>query len=619
MSGGDSTSTTATSDPLRRAVATGTETPVTVAPYEVLAVHVPSRWDPSSETLAVSYDINNPNARAIRGQILYRVPGTFDPRPDGAPPGQPVVVHRQSLSASQVRSGCFELPEGQRWDGTISEGLSDRVGQKVTADLAPVVVVVEIWNRSTARPGNRTQDNSGTTDVRGEFLARGRTRAELDVIAEARWERDHVIPYDDPDEPNKGKVRMIIRVRNVQEGTAARLFIYRIVNVDDPWSDRMYAYTGANPDGQPGLEGATVRNGRIVLADGTDPEVRFNDYARHWTIPGNNFYCFRVAFGNRGGGIRASERDYVNHERQCLHMRFTVFIHRSAGDLPEYTTYASRLHSFFRSQTRYYRSYLMTGSPRSLDDWRRHFQHRYIVIIFGHAACGCEHNDHPRAGGVPTGDRLDLFHRGFAPDQNCCPRNIESTPEAQQQLQADRQHYHHDFGGCGHKSHVRHYNSLGNVSQTGSRTRTRLWIANQAPPSTENDLLVWPDPNGSAFWMNLANTGPRVFLWNGGCRSILTTNAGEHYVNTGTRYYHGWIYSPACDYGKFAYDVFNRWIKGTSANPAPDEYDIARLLPAYRDAATSGTRPRYYPRIMDRASGVLNPAAPPTATEGALA
>ena len=119
--------------------------------------------------------------------------------------------------------------------------------------------------------------------------------------------------------------------------------------------------------------------------------------------------------------------------------------------------------------------------------------------------------------------------------------------------------------------------------------------------------------------MDLANNGPRLLFWNGGCRTILTTNNGERYVNNGTRYYHGWIYSPGCDYGKFAYDVIHRWLKGTRADPAPDEFDVERLLPAYREEATRGTRPRYYPRIMDQPHGVLNPAAAPDAAEGALA
>jgi hypothetical protein len=618
MTDNRSGSTNTTSQPLRRDVSTGTDNPVDVAPYEVLAVRVPRRWDPSTEALAVSYDINNPNQRATRGRIVYKVPGTLEPGRDGAVMGDTVIVHRQALTFSQIRSGSFELPPSQRWDGTITEGLPERTGRKVTADVAPIYVVVELWNRSTPQPGNRPGESSGATDVRGEYVARGRARAELDVFTEARWDRNFVIPYGDPDEPDAGTARMIIRVRNVAEGTPARLFVYRIGNLADPWSDRRYMYSGAWPVEQPLLEGATVRNGRVLLRDGSKPGVRFNNYAQHWTQPGNNFYCFRVAFGNRGGGLEASERDYVNHERDCLHLRFTVFIHSVAGDLHEYSHWGSQLHRFFRSDTKYYRPYIMTGSPRDLEDWRRHFRHRYIVILFSHGSCGCYHIDHPREDGELDGRRMDLYHSGFAPDQNICPTGILDTPEARRDLEAARRHYRCDFGGCGHKSHVYHRNWLGSVAVRGSRRRTTFSIHNHPGRVERDDLVIAPDPTGEALHLVLSTDAPRLFVWNGGCRTMLTTNLGEYFVQNGTKYYHGWIYSPLGDYGRIAYDVFTRWIQGTPADPAPDEWDVARLVPAYRDAASRGTRPRYYPRIMDREHGVLNPAAAPGGTERAL-
>ncbi len=81
----------------------------------------------------------------------------------------------------------------------------------------------------------------------------------------------------------------------------------------------------------------------------------------------------------------ASERDYESSERACLHMRFTVFIHTASIDLAFDIKEDIALHRFFRAQTRYYRSYLMTGPPKSAaQQWADYFKHRYIVVINSH-------------------------------------------------------------------------------------------------------------------------------------------------------------------------------------------------------------------------------------------
>jgi hypothetical protein len=109
---------------------------------------------------------------------------------------------------------------------------------------------------------------------------------------------------------------------------------------------------------------------------------------------------------------------------------------------------------------------------------------------------------------------------------------------------------------------------------------------------------------------------PRMFFWNGGCLSILTTNMGELFTNQlrGTWHYHGWQYSPGCDYGKFCYDFFSGWIRGSKKDKAPNEYDTGRIEKAYRDAALIGRRPKYHPRVMDL-TGVLNPREEPGGKE----
>ena len=106
-------------------------------------------------------------------------------------------------------------------------------------------------------------------------------------------------------------------------------------------------------------------------------------------------------------------------------------------------------------------------------------------------------------------------------------------------------------------------------------------------------------------------------FYTGGCRTMLTTNFGEHFVQNETRYYHGWMYSVWIRENRlFAKDFFRRWIKGTAANPAPTEFDLTRFVQAYRDAV-GAPGVSSYPRIMNR-DGVLNPRPAPATTGGAL-
>jgi hypothetical protein len=117
----------------------------------------------------------------------------------------------------------------------------------------------------------------------------------------------------------------------------------------------------------------------------------------------------------------------------------------------------------------------------------------------------------------------------------------------------------------------------------------------------------------------MPETAPRFMFFNGGCRTILTTNFGEHFCHNQTRYYSGWVYSPGCDYGRFCYDIFTRWIKGSQDDPAPEEFDVTRLEDAYRFATNRGTRAQYHPRLMDRfGRTTADMAAPVDAADRAL-
>jgi len=600
---------TTVEEPLKSNVSTGRDNHVEVSPFEVQNVSCPERWDASSETLPLSFRVMDYNGRARAGRILYMTSPAQGPGQD-TPASNPVVIHTHPLSMEMIGHGTHDLPANQQWDGTITEGSTGR--KKATADLCPIRVVVEIWNHNGKSPA--------AAGGQGVHVSRDFASVNLDVLERAAWDRRMVIPYDDPEEPQHGFARMDIRVKNVAEGTPVRIMVARINRVDNSSGDFMYERTGRRPEFQSGLEGAAVRKGRILLPDGSKPEVKFDNYSEHWKHPGNNFYCFNLAFGEHGGYMTASERDHVKHRNDCLHMRYTVFIHRPAGDLPDYTNYANNLHNFFRKNTKDFRSYIMRGGPSEFRDWFLHFRHRYIVIFLGHAACYCKHKEHPKNS---QGWRKPLYDQGFDPLENCCPTTVANTPDVQKSLAAeerkDRKKYYKTwpkneplYGGCGNKTHVAHEIILGKSRRENYKLVYLNW-----PGRAARDSLVLAIRGERSDAIKMARYGPRLCFFNGGCRTMLTTNFGEHFTQNETRYYHGWVYSPGCDYGRFCYDLFTRWIKGTPKDPAQEEADILRFEQAYRYAANRGTRPRYHPRLMDR-YGCTAANDPPNRAEEAL-
>ncbi len=634
MTNNDTVTDTPTAGPLKRKVATGREHLVKVKPYEVYNVFSVDDWDPEGkEKLPVSFSIKNPNKRAISGRVKYQVPGLRDAA-SGSREADPLSVHIQPLTSAQIVHGHHSLTPGQQWDGTITRGLKDRIGKKVTGDLSPIGVVVEIWNTADPRPGRPKFKGPGfgrtiRADVKGgEFLSRDGCLVNIDCFAKLEWDRDWVIPYGDPvpSERKYGYARMKIQTRNIADGTPVRLWVVRIDHPDKPELDEDYAGTGSDldrskPEFQPGLQKLVVKDDWVSRDIGdvkgvVYPWVRMNKYDLHWQFSGRNYYAFHVAIGKRGRFSKCSERNYRDKKKRkkCLNLRYTVFIHRSspAGgkwSLPEYTTYGNRLNSLFKG-SRAYRPYLMTGGARSREHWIARFRHRYIVIFLGHASCGCDAPDHPvykrepPSRGFKKGDRMDLYHSGFIPDLNACPVHLIGSRTSKASIRADRKKDRTWFGGCGHRPWVSHSCSLergyeisNDVSDDDTSRCDYLYIARERRG-------VWSDEG----WLEMRGNTPRLCYWNGGCRSMITTNLGDYFVKNGTKYYTGWVYSPACDYARFCYRVFSRFLHGPKDKKTGEVIeDIeSRFLPGYRREARRGTRPKYNPRIMDR-SGVLNP------------
>lgn len=232
-------------DALRRGVSTGTDNAVRVAPFSIVQLSGPEDWDPSSEKLPLTYRINDPNGRIQSGRLLYMVPA--DPTVEDDAAGQACVIHRQRLTCEALTHGDHELPASAQWDGNITEGLDDRIGEDVAADLAPIGVILEAWNTDQGEPGHVDGLESGATDGRGEYLARRLTEVPVDAIIEARWTTEWCIPYpqceSDELESERSKGTMDIRLRNVGDDVAVRIKVVRINDIDDPGIDMLASCT----------------------------------------------------------------------------------------------------------------------------------------------------------------------------------------------------------------------------------------------------------------------------------------------------------------------------------------------------------------------------------------
>jgi hypothetical protein len=367
------------SDPASGGATTGAVNPIELAPFSVLQATTPALFDPSANTfnnkLPLSFVIRDPNALIRGGRILYTT--TVD--------GREVILKRTRIPAGLLAHGPQVLSPADQWNGQIDEGLDDRRGEFITADLSPLMVEIQVWNNTSPEPETPLHGNHGSTRRDGEWLARAIAVFDLDCFVQAVWERNWCVPYQepgsnvDPGDEGKGQVGMTIEVKNVRENTPAHVTVSRIGAVASPGDD-LY-YTDSNDvDRQPGLQNLVVQNHKVFCPDSSgDPYVRFNNYEEHWTQPGNNFYCFSVAFGT-GAAIMASERDWENNEAACLHMRFTVVVvcsaSRGEGDIH---SYARQIHNVFANDTRYYRSYLFKDPPSSEMHYLKTMRRRYIL------------------------------------------------------------------------------------------------------------------------------------------------------------------------------------------------------------------------------------------------
>lgn len=572
----------------------------------------PDLWDPEAGRLPVTFSVFDPNALIRRGRICIRVPGENDY----------LIVHRIDLDPALLGHGSdHELPPAMQWDGIITEGLTDRRGQRITADLSPLSVDIEVWTTENDAPGIPSDTRRGTTSRPMEGYAVDYSPTNIDAIVEGRWDRDWVIPLPPPGhDEDMDKVTMTITTKNVPEDTPVSLSVYRTVNIDDRNGDDLYTDDGIGADNQPGLIDLVVRGNQIVRSsDGSKPEVQFLNYDGHYTLPGNNFYYFTVRFGPFGGEMVASERDFVNAEPDCLHMRFGVFISAPARDLPAARQAGRYLNNLFRGRTKYWRSYLLERAPDNLEEFLQFHGGRAMVLFLGHAAASCHHNGtaahllpdgtvNPAYDGHPKYRKQGEWvfkkvpKKNFAPDQDVCPTDVSTRIR----------------GGCGQRDSVSLEMILGRSRRSADAgyQGNKWWFGNMAGHAALDGFQVWVEnsPPSDVNGLHAASTMrlPKFCTWNDGCRGMLTSKVGDVYNANGTRFYVGWVYSvgDAVAAGNIK-SVFRKWLLGTPSNPAPDEWDLERFKSILIEELVRTRGRRFYNgRFMD-AGTRINPNTPP--------
>ncbi|MHC5109030.1 MAG: hypothetical protein ACYTHJ_04035 [Planctomycetota bacterium] len=587
---------------LRRDVASGRDNKIKVAPFKVLGFRVPAKWDPEEKVMRVIYTISNPNQRATRGRISYYAPRSYS-KSRGMQDKPGMLLHRHSLSSDWVRDGLHWLDDELSWDGIITRGPERLRGKRVTADLAPIIVKIEIWNEADRRRDRREHETRRGWRKR-VFVSSGLGRTDLDVLVESKWKSNWAVPWDDPADPDRGSCAMRIRVKNIADDTPVRLYVYRLGDPQkDPSVDSYYA--SSDSDDQPDLKNAVVRNGRVVLPDGRLPEVRFNEFSEHYVYEPISFYGFRIAFGDRGFGLIASERDYVHFERDCLNLRMTVLIQSVDHGLKYTRRYCKKLQRFL-GKTKYYRPTLLEGAEVDGDTWIKHFQHKFMVFVTGHCATGCMYEKHPK---TKKGKRKPCFSEDFPPDLNVCPDRLLTSAKGK------RRRYKKN-GGCATHTHVRHTPIIGKIKYGKKKFSFDIW--NSVPTTDDDGIVVGPvNGEGKNRWLEIRDMAPTFLFWNGGCRGLMTGNFGKHFVDN-TTWYHGWRYSVGDDIdAKFMYRVMTDWIKGSRRDRPKTECDRARFVRVYRKHSRRGKTPTDHPRLMDM-DGIQLPNGKASQVEDAL-
>jgi len=590
------------------------------AAFEITAVEVPERWDPSDEPLAVGWTIRDSGGRIRRGRVVYTVL-------DGN--GDQVEALVVPLTDEELEPGSHQLPDDRQWDGTLPESFGRPEGARVTAELAPFVRV-EVWNTEEDAP-------EATDDLRRDGLSRPTPRAwelcavrgrvaEIDCITSAQWARSSCIPYPEEEtlfarERNLGQVALRIRVKNVAPGATASIQVYRIVDPDDRSLDRPYLAGGGA--GQPGLENLTVRNGRVVQSDGSMPFVRFVEYGEHWVLPGRNFYCFRVSFGF-GPLVDASARDFVAEPDDCLLMLFTVFVHHPERRLTDSLQESEDVAAAFRGQEDFRVFFQGPGRP-DFEKLYQSYRHRYIVVFSSHGTSICAHADHPRLIRRPTsadpkpddpGPGLRLLGEGFDPDQDWCPppnaagrANLERMERRLRERDRTRYADVRSYGWCQHRDEVIQFLKLGTARDAaGSITLLCQRRAHATPDYPAVQIYRGSD------WRDLGrDEAPRLAFMADACQSALTSDLGHAFFRSGTRFFHGWHYSCADDVGLLR-AFFERWLPAPSGGVAADP---ERFVADYQAVAAHPYRDQYHPRVME--DGVVHtPGAAPDAASRAL-
>lgn len=347
--------------------------------------------------------------------------------------------------------------------------------------------------------------------------------------------------------------------------------------------------------------------------------------------------------------IPVTERDWVNKEKDCLHLRFGVFICSPAGNLSNARWAGKTLHRLFRAKTKYWRSYLLETGPPSGKLWTYYHAGRAMVLFMGHSGVSCNYlgpavkegkhfdengiplegySGHPlysktkwkkRKNGKRYKDRAGWYFKwlpsnGFPIEGNCCPTAVSKRK----------------VGGCGQKDQVEQYLAIGRSPKVCEppEARGKKWsLSHFTGPDKPSYLNVQAQgdklfgPLGSVMMdMNPPFT-PRYGAYLDGCRTMLTTNLAEFYTIGGTEIVIGWAYSVG-DFtaSRMIVDVYTKWLIGSRRNPAPDEFDRPRFKAVLMEEMSRLRRRRADGPLMYDGNSLINPnaKAAPATTGNAL-
>jgi hypothetical protein len=195
-----------------------------------------------------------------------------------------------------------------------------------------------------------------------------------------------------------------------------------------------------------------------------------------------------------------------------------------------------------------------------------------------------------------------LYEDGFPRYDNKCP--TEGNPQEE------------SYGGCGNKDGVWHWHSLGLLNGR------KNWFGNNKTHSWWTGNLVWRigrfgEKDVKMEEVSMAKLAPPRFWWEAGvCRSLLTTNLGECFVKSGTRFFSGWIYAAYDGVSSHFYEpLFKAWLKGEEIENLTN-----RFLKAYAKVADDRKVSPGGPCLIDSRCQLAPPMnlVPPAGPEKAL-